>query len=112
MVIAMSTDGPGGNPPEGLMLEKSTQQPLTMDRSEPAVAEPNVDAGLQAIETSLEKSHLPQMAQHAQIEAVAEDSSSDSDSELEDSSTLEKPTLSDRRRIQNLKFNSLLVSWD
>ena len=106
----MSTDGPGGNLLEGLMLEKPTQQPLTMDRSEPAVAEPIVDAGIQANGTSLEKPHLPQMAQQAQIEAVAEDSSRDSDSELDDSSTLEKPTLSERRRIQNLKFNSLLVS--
>lgn len=99
---------------EELKSQQSAHQSLTenVSKLETAKSIMALAAGLEPNGTPLETPDLSQVAQQDQIEEVAEDNSSEVDSDLDPDATLEQPTLSERRRIQNLKFNSLLVTWD
>lgn len=112
MAITISAPGIGGNVTTTLAelkSQKSTHQPLTEEISDWADVKSDItlDATPKPSELppkNLDSSHV---VQEDQVEEVAEDASSESDSDLDP--TLEQPTMSERRRIQNLMFNSLLV---
>lgn len=88
--------------PEEQTLNKAAQLSLTEDGSKSAEAKPILLPDASRGSSSKEASKV-------EIDDTVEDSSSESDSDLDESSAFHQPTLSERRKIQNLKFNSLLV---
>ena len=115
MAITIGTPGIGGNVDitlAELKSQKSTHQPLTEEISDLADSKSDItlDVTLKPSEIPRENLDSSHVVQEDQVEEVAEDASSESDSDLDP--TLEQPTMSERRRIQNLMFNSLLVIRD
>lgn len=112
MAITISTPGIGGNVTitlAELKSPKSTHQPLAEEISDWADVKSDItlDATPKPSKIPPENLDPSYVVQEDQVEEVAEDASSESDSDLDP--TLEQPTMSERRRIQNLMFNSLLV---